>query len=161
MKKTISVISVILTVCMLLSMNVFAEDKVLSDIDSNTLVGKAVNDLVSLDIIDGYTDGTFKPDNTVTRAEMAKLIVAFMRLDTIGLNATKSGFDDVDSTNHWSIPYVKIAVDKGIIVGYEDGTFKPSIVRRAATGPYPSAHTTIFTASLYFTVLSGLKVPSS
>ena len=127
MKVTAKIMSVMLIICMLISFCVFAEEdnKALSDIDPNTLVGKAVNELISLKIIDGYTDGTFKPDNTITRAEMAKLIVAFLRLDDIGLSSAETGFSDVDETNHWSSPYVNVAVAKGIIVGYGDGTFRP------------------------------------
>ena len=125
MKSLTKVLSAFLVICMFFSMNVFADDKILSDIDSDTLVGKAVNDLISLNIIDGYTDGTFKPDNTVTRAEMAKLIVAFLRLDEIGLGNGTTGFADVDETNHWSQPYVKVAVAQNIIIGYDDGTFRP------------------------------------
>ena len=125
MKSLSKVLSLLLVICMLGTLTVSADEKVLSDIDPNTQVGKAVNELVSLNIIDGYTDGTFKPDNTVTRAEMAKLIVAFMRLDDIGLSSGTTGFADIDDTNHWSQPYVKIAIAKGIIVGYDDGTFRP------------------------------------
>ena len=96
----------------------------LSDIDPNTAVGKAVNKLVSVGIINGYEDGTYRPDNTITRAEFAKVIAVFLGLGEFASDAP-SGFSDVDGNDHWAKKYIKLAVDKGIVLGYEDGTFRP------------------------------------
>ena len=83
----------------------------------------AVSVLNANGVIDGYSDGTFKPQNSVTRAELCKLLVAALKLKNTG-NATLQ-FSDVDSTM-WFYDYVKTAVDNGIIIGYSDGTFKPN-----------------------------------
>lgn len=126
MKKTKRFLSVFIAITVLFSLvTVFANDVNLTDVDESTLTGKAVKELINYNIIDGYEDGTFKPDNTITRAEVAKIIVSFLNLSNIGADNLDSGFPDVDSASHWSKKYVRLAVDKGIVLGYEDGTFRP------------------------------------
>lgn len=97
----------------------------LSDIDKNTTVGKAVMELVKLGIINGYEDGTFRADNTITRGEVSKIIITFMGQESVAFDSVPSGFPDVDEANHWSKKYVKLAADQKIVNGYEDGTFRP------------------------------------
>jgi len=73
----------------------------------------------SLGIMQGYSDGTFRPDTTITRAEFAT-IAAYL-------------FDDVetksvpfsDTSGHWAETYIAKAYSQGLIAGYADGTFKP------------------------------------
>ncbi len=129
MKKTKKFLSVLLAAALLFTMvtavSAAEGDTVtLTDINPDTAVGKAVNKLVSVGIINGYEDGTYRPDNTITRAEFAKVIATFLGLGEFASGAP-SGFADVDSTNHWAQKYIKLAVDKGIVLGYEDGTFRP------------------------------------
>ena len=81
-----------------------------------------VNDIASLNIINGFTDGTFKPYENVTRAQFAKMIVEMMNLKNS--NSKTLNFIDVEN-NHWAYNYIAIAVDNGIINGYPDGSFKP------------------------------------
>ena len=87
---------------------------------------KAVSRLVAFEIVDGYKDGTYKPENDVTRAEFAKIIV-----EALGIgNATKAAqgktnFSDVPAT-HWASGYINVATGQGLLKGYPDGTFKPS-----------------------------------
>ncbi|MDP4133086.1 MAG: S-layer homology domain-containing protein [Bacillota bacterium] len=97
-----------------------------SDVDGSTTLGNAINELVGRKIITGFPDGTFKSGQTITRAEFAKIIVCFKNVDVAVSYDT--GFLDVDSVGqggHWAKPYIKIAKDMGIIVGFPDGTFKP------------------------------------
>lgn len=71
--------------------------------------------------INGYTDGTFKPDNSVNRAEFAKMINS-----ALGLSKTAEvEFYDVDQTE-WYYAEVAKAVNAGFINGYEDGSFRPN-----------------------------------
>ncbi len=98
----------------------------LKDIDGNTVVGKAVTELVKLGIINGYEDGTFRADNTITRGEVAKIIVTFLGQESVAFDTVPSGFPDVDSENHWAKKYIKLAADQKIVNGYEDGTFRPN-----------------------------------
>ena len=71
-------------------------------------------------LITGYTDGTFKPDNSITRAEFASMV-------NKALGLTEKGdvpFSDVQSGS-WYYDAISIAVKAGYCSGYEDGTFKP------------------------------------
>ena len=97
-----------------------------SDIDDHARKNDILK-LVSLGIIDGYPDGTFKPENPVTRAEFAKLIVTTMGLgDAAKLMAgVVTPFSDVPAT-HWASGYINLAHSQDIVNGYPDGTFKPS-----------------------------------
>lgn len=86
----------------------------------------AVSALVSQGILKGYDDGTFKPDQNVTRAEAIKIILLGSGITLDGAsNLPALTFSDVTSAD-WYYDYLKIAVNKGIVKGYEDGTYKPS-----------------------------------
>ncbi len=103
-----------------------AEITEFSDIDYSTPLGIAVNDLVEKSVISGFPDGTYKADQTLTRAEFAKIIVCFSNNYTE--TSQDSGFPDVDDIGgsaHWAKSYIKIARDMGIITGFPDGTFMP------------------------------------
>ena len=91
---------------------------------------KSVDDasgrLVSLDLVKGYTDGSIKPDQNITRAEYAAIMVRALGLETAA-NISKgsaTGFKDV-AGSHWASGYISVAVSEGIIKGYPNGTFKP------------------------------------
>ncbi len=88
--------------------------------------------LVEKNYISGYPDGTFKPDNTITRAEFVKILCAIMGYApaTEGI----STFSDITEAD-WSFGYILTAVEKGIIGGYPDNTFLPNnpITRQEAS----------------------------
>ena len=85
----------------------------------------AVGKLVYLGIIHGFEDGTYRPDQPVTRAEFAKIIVASLGVgESAQYVAGATKFPDVGA-DHWASGYVNVAVDMGIINGYPDGTFLP------------------------------------
>ncbi|HEY5714201.1 MAG TPA: S-layer homology domain-containing protein [Candidatus Gracilibacteria bacterium] len=71
--------------------------------------------------LSGYQDGTFKSENKVTRAELAK-ILSSLRADP-PVNCKKD-FTDVN-TNDWFYPYICRLSEEGIVAGYGDGTFRP------------------------------------
>ena len=70
-------------------------------------------------IIDGYDDGTFKPDNTITRAEFATMVCRAYTYAKTG----KSSFSD--TVNHWASEYIKACTDIGAIDGIGDNKFSP------------------------------------
>ena len=72
----------------------------------------------------GYTDGTFKPVASITRAEFVAVVarVAGLPLD-MDITMEELPFSDVEQA--WYLPYLKAAVDAGYINGYTDGTFRP------------------------------------
>ena len=86
---------------------------------------EVVNTLVSLGVINGYTDGSFKPNDTVTRAEMAKMIYVLRtgNSDASAYNNDKTTFTDVNG--HWAAGYVKYCQSLGIIAGVSATQFKP------------------------------------
>lgn len=98
--------------------------KVPSDV-IGTEYEKAVARLVAFGVLDGYKDGTYRPDQDVTRAEFAKILV-----EALGIgNAAKAAegkviFPDVPAS-HWASGYVNVASGQGLLKGFPDGTFKP------------------------------------
>ena len=82
----------------------------------------AVNILAENFILNGYLDGTFKPEANITRGEFAKIIVS--ATDTLDASAASS-FSDV-SEDDWYYYYVSSAYKEGFITGYPDGTFRPN-----------------------------------
>lgn len=120
MKK---VLSLVLAMAMILSSFSFAL-ALPSDVEE-TDYANAVARLEALDIIVGYEDGTFKPDNTITRAEFAAIAIRALGMEDIATGSVaNTKFVDVRGT-HWASGYVNLATAQGIIVGYPDGTFKP------------------------------------
>lgn len=100
-----------------------------SDVADNNAYFEAITTLVEDGIINGYEDGTFKPDNTITRAEFSKLLATASAPSGTLFNATTTQFSDVaDSTSSsaWAIPYIAYAVGVKAVNGYEDGTFRPT-----------------------------------
>ncbi|NDL66415.1 S-layer homology domain-containing protein [Anaerotalea alkaliphila] len=84
---------------------------------------EAVDTLLSLGVVDGYPDGTYRPENLVTRAEMAKLVVTALGYTDVS-NFTETGFEDLDQAA-WAVGHVELASRLGVIGGYPDGTFGP------------------------------------
>jgi PKD repeat protein len=82
-----------------------------------------INALVGLGIINGYSDNTFRPNNTLTRAQAAIMIVRAVGISTEGVS---SNFTDVPTT-HAAYKFISAAYQAGIINGYNDGTFKPNV----------------------------------
>ena len=92
-----------------------------SDLPDTHWAYNYVNTLAGNFILNGYLDGTFKPDANITRAEFAKIIVsATNTLDT----TAQAEFSDV-SEDDWYNCYVASAYKEGFIQGYPDGTFRP------------------------------------
>ena len=88
---------------------------------------EAVNMLSALGVINGYTDGSFKPNDTVTRAEMAKMIYVLRTGSdkaTAYENATTK-FTDIKG--HWAAPYIKYCEAMGIIAGKSATKFAPDV----------------------------------
>lgn len=76
-------------------------------------------------VIQGYEDGTFKPDQEVTRAEALKIVLLGSGIEVpevLGFEETY--YSDISLTD-WFTKYVVKATDMGIVKGYDDGTFKP------------------------------------
>lgn len=99
-----------------------------TDVTDGTEVYKAVNVLNKLGVINGYDDGTFKPDNNVTRAEFTAMLLRTRGMGAVGSTSLDNPpFPDVVTPDvSWAIGNIRTAHSMGIINGYDDGTFKPS-----------------------------------
>ncbi len=97
-----------------------------SDVDYKTPLGQSLDTLTDKAIISGFPDGTYKPDQTLTRAEFAKIIVCFLGSDvSVDLPTGFPDVDDVGGSAHWARAYIRVAKDLSIISGFPDGTFHP------------------------------------
>ena len=93
-----------------------------TDINSSHWAYDSVINLAEKFILNGYLDGTFKPESNITRAEFAKIIVsATGSVDPYAL----STFKDVNNGD-WYYSYVSTAYSMGYITGYPDGSFRPN-----------------------------------
>ena len=99
-----------------------------SDVADTYAYKNAIDELIALKVVNGYEDGTFKPDNEITRAEVTKMVVAAMGpsyTSAAESSSGNSGFSDVDSVNHWASGYISVGVAQNFINGMGDGTFSP------------------------------------
>ncbi|HHX28795.1 MAG TPA: S-layer homology domain-containing protein [Firmicutes bacterium] len=120
----------------------------------------AIKQLAGLGLLNGYEDGTFRPDNPITRAEFAKVMVYALGLKDAAemLAGVPVPFTDVEA-NHWATGYISISTSQEIVKGYPDGTFGPqnnvtyaevlTMILRALgygpildKGPWPTAYLT-------------------
>lgn len=98
-----------------------------SDVAANSWAVPYVMNLTERKIFIGYEDGTFRPDISISRQEIAVALVRAMGLapDAAVADAA-SGFTDDSEIAEWARGYVNIAVEKKIFTGYDDGEFKPT-----------------------------------
>ena len=121
MKNLKKVLALVLACATLFTMSSFA----FSDVAEDASYLEAVTMLSKLGIINGYEDGTFLPDNTITRAEAAKVLVCALNAeDSAKGMADQELFTDVPKT-HWAAGYVNYAANFGIIAGRGNGIFDP------------------------------------
>ena len=73
--------------------------------------------------MNGVGDGVFGPKNDTTRAQFAKILAEALGYDPAAY--TESAFPDV-ADDHWAKEAIAFCVDQEIILGYDDGEFKPS-----------------------------------
>lgn len=98
-----------------------AETGLFADVTEDNPNYAYINYLANQKIISGFPDGTYHPQEGVTRAQ-----AAFLLVKVLGLNlaeVTESGFSDV-SADHWAFAAIGTAVKAGYLQGYPDGTFR-------------------------------------
>jgi hypothetical protein len=95
---------------------------VFSDVAANRWYADAVSRVAAKSIVRGYPDRTFRPDQPITRAEMAAMIAA-----ASGMREArgKSVFSDVPA-EHWAAGYIQEFADQDFLRGFSDGSFRPA-----------------------------------
>ena len=88
------------------------------DVPSNYWAAIAISDLATRNVLDGFEDGSFRPEDTVTRAEWAKIMVT-----AAGLTATDDAARYSDTSNHWANRYINAA--NSYLSAYSDGMYRP------------------------------------
>ena len=78
-----------------------------------------ISTLTNLGVLEGYPDGTFGPDDTITRAEFATVCARFAQKESSGKTDLK------DIRKHWAREKIIVCEDNNWIIGYEDQTFRP------------------------------------
>ncbi|MDN5344644.1 MAG: hypothetical protein PWQ18_755 [Clostridia bacterium] len=92
------------------------------DVKGDAWYAGAVTAAAGNGLVKGYEDGTFRPDRTITREEVAAMLVRAMNLPA---TKEKLAFKDSDSVSAWARNSVAVATAHGLVKGFEDGTFRP------------------------------------
>jgi uncharacterized repeat protein (TIGR02543 family) len=93
-----------------------------ADVDYDDWFCAEVSTLVKLGILSGYPDGEFRPNSSITRAELAQIAVRFAAI--MG-ESGEVEFDFSDVAGHWAQFAIEEAAEIGWLTGYPDGTFRP------------------------------------
>ena len=124
MKKFLSLVLALVMTMSLVTVSAGAKD--FTD-DSKLTYKEAVDVVSALKIVDGYKDGSFNPQATLTRGAAAKIICNMILGPTTAsaLVADAAPYKDVPA-NHTFAGYIAYCQKEGIISGYADGTFRPA-----------------------------------
>lgn len=92
------------------------------DLDKSHWAYDMICSLSGKNILNGYDDNSFRPEENITRAEFTKIITAAFKIET---SAYKNVFDDCRASD-WFSSYVSAAFENKLITGYPDNKFKPN-----------------------------------
>ena len=95
-----------------------------TDVNTKLWYNNSIEYLEKYNIISGYTDGTFRPEKQITRAEFVTMCMRFYDMFDDITVSDKNIFNDVPKS-HWASSYIYNAIAMKWIEGYADGTFKP------------------------------------
>lgn len=124
MKKLLSILSAIAICALSMPATLFADTFI--DIEGHDYFD-AIDYVRENNIVEGYDNGTYRPDNVINRAEFTKIIIGayFSAKEIQSCDASTLQFSDTEK-NVWYSPYICLAVKNNIIEGYPDGTFRPA-----------------------------------
>jgi hypothetical protein len=89
----------------------------------NTEADEYICNIHDLGITSGFSDGTFKPDGTLTRAEAAVMLSTALNLDISNISGSTGKLRDINK--HWAKKYINAVLNKNIMTGFSDNTFRP------------------------------------
>ena len=120
-------LSLVLTLALALSLVTVSAGATDFDDNGDITYQEAIDVIAGIGIVDGYSDGTFRPDEVLTRGAAAKIICNLILGPTTAsvLSASSAPFVDVPVTNTFA-GYITYCSQQGIISGYADGTFRPT-----------------------------------
>ena len=127
MKK---LLALVLALVMTLSLAVVGSNAAFKDADKvNASYAEAVDVLSGMKVFQGYPDGSFQPEGSITRAEVAAIVYRLYTADVAdkqaSLYATYNKFNDMDGAK-WAAGYIGYCANAGLIKGYDAKTFGPS-----------------------------------
>ena len=124
MKKYISMLLIVLVISSTI-VSAFGQESVatLSDLEEHWIrdYKEVVYFLQHIEVLKGYSDNTFKPQNPITREEFIKILIVALGADFSLIKADANSFIDVPQA-HWSYEYIEAAIHMGIIYPLEYGT---------------------------------------
>ncbi|GEM_PF-5110835 len=120
-KQTGAFLLALLLLATLTSAPVFAAERKFKDVSPSSWYSGYVENLTKKKIINGYQDGTFRPNNNVERQHVCAMVVRATGMDYEGKAAN---FPDVVSDSEMS-PYIAALQERGVINGYQNGNFGP------------------------------------
>lgn len=100
----------------------WTQDNPYPDVTSQYWYNNAISVMNEMEIVTGYPDGRFKPNGSITRAEMATIAARFVESQGTPSLSNKH-FNDTQG--HWAEDYIRKAASVGWIEGYKDGSFRP------------------------------------
>ena len=100
--------------------HIWSQENPFPDVARNQWFNNAISTLTGSNMLQGYRDGNFRPNQAITRAEFSALIV---RVTGHSMYGTGSGFTDTEG--HWAAGYIHAAQINGWVHGYADGGFRP------------------------------------
>ena len=127
MKKFLSLVLALVMTMSLVTVSAGAKDFTDSGELSGEQYAEAVNVMSEMGIIDGYAGGDFRPQGTLTRQAAAKIIACMILGKTTAesLGTSAAPFKDVPAGSSFA-GYIAFCVERGLIDGYADGTFRPT-----------------------------------
>ncbi len=119
LKKVISTIAAVA----ILATSASAFAVTFPDVDASASYASDVELLTALGVVNGDENGKFNPDNTVTRAEFAKMVVEALGKGEAAASSSYTRF--ADAQGHWAAGYIEAGVAAEFINGYDENTFGP------------------------------------
>lgn len=99
----------------------WSTESIYPDVTEDDWYYMAICTLTNGQILEGYPDGSFRPDEPITRAELAAIISRFDSM--FGTLEITESFDD--AAGHWAEEYIEFSAARKYVIGYPDGTFRP------------------------------------
>jgi hypothetical protein len=98
--------------------------KTYSDLPSSHWAYGYIQAVTKMGLMQGYPEGTFLPENAITRAEFASMIARYYRNNEETTDTLNTYFTDI--ADSWAKETIEEAFTRGIVIGYEDGSFRPN-----------------------------------